>query len=426
MMAFWPRRFLLGLAAVSLAAGGFVGGYAVGERGRPEPLPPPPEPLADVRIVNREATPPHALSTVDFQLFWDVWSLAQRDYLRRPVVDRTLFYGALEGLVRALDDPYSVYFDPNRARLFRQELAGELEGIGAEIGIKKKQLTIIAPLPSSPAERAGLTSGDAILSIDGASTADMALEEAVARIRGAKGTIVKLVVLSRGVTTPREVTIGRDVIRVTSVSVRDAVTPGGIPVAVMTIAHFSEGTAARFQEVVRDVLARGARGVVLDLRNDPGGFLEAAIDVAGAWVDRRVVVRERGSDGRVKEFRSDGLARLAAMPTVVLVNQGTASAAEIVTGALQDYKLATVIGEPTFGKGSVQHFTTLRDGSAVKLTIAEWLTPTGRSIEGQGIAPDIAVSSREREDDRDPVLDRALLVLDERIAPSSKPKAPSR
>ncbi|MDO8622131.1 MAG: S41 family peptidase, partial [bacterium] len=359
------RRFITTIVVIGVAAGGFVAGYVVGRRSPTNTTTATPAIVEDVRVVNRSATTPASAKELDFQLFWDTWGLVERDYLRQPVRDDRLLYGALEGLVASLGDPYSAFFNPDRARLLQQDLAGELEGIGAEIGIKEKQLTVIAALPDTPAQAAGLVSGDLILAIDGTPTADLTLEDAVARIRGPKGSSVIMTIRSPENGDPREVSIVRAVIRVESVRARPMQTPRAHAVTVLSIAHFNPDAAARVDGAIRDILARGDTGLIVDLRNDPGGFLDSAIDIAGAWLERRIAVRERSNDGRVVEHTTTGLARLQAMPTVVLVNRGTASAAEIVAGALQDYHLATIVGEQTFGKGTVQHLTSLRDGSAV-------------------------------------------------------------
>jgi carboxyl-terminal processing protease len=413
----WSAIVIVIAAAMASFGVGYISGVRTGRAESGVPI----TDIVAARVVHRDAAPPSSASEFDFRLFWEVWSLVQREHLRQPVSDAALYYGALSGLVAGVGDPYSTFFDPDRARRFRQDLAGQLEGIGAEIGIKQRQLTVIAPLPDSPAARAGIASGDIILAIDDRPTANMTLEEAISRIRGPEGSAVRLLVLARGQRASRELAIVRAVIHVTSVRSEPARTPRGTPVAVLTIAHFNGDTAAGFDTVVRDIIAGKYRGIVLDLRNNPGGFLETAIDVAGAWVDHRVVVRERKRDGSVSEHQTNGIARLASMPTVVLVNAGTASAAEIVSGALQDYHLATIIGESTFGKGTVQNLTALRDGSAIKLTIAEWLTPAGRSIEGDGIRPDIVVTDERADSDADPdpQMARALAELDTRITRTS-------
>lgn len=412
------RRFITSILVIGLAAGGFVAGYVVGQRNTGAVATITPAVVENVRVVNRTVATPTSAKELDFQLFWDTWGLVERDYLRQPVRDDQLLYGAVEGLVASLGDPYSAFFNPERARLLQQDLIGELEGIGAEIGIKDKQLMVIAALPDTPAQAAGLVAGDLILAIGGTPTTDITLEDAVARIRGPKGSSVTMTIRSPENGDPREVSIVRAIIHVESVQSRPKQTPHNRSVTVLSIAHFNPDATTRVDGAIRDVLARGDAGLVVDLRNDPGGFLESAIDIAGAWLERRVAVRERSNDGRVVEHTTTGLARLQTTPTVVLVNRGTASAAEILAGALQDYHLATIVGEQTFGKGTVQHLTTLRDGSAVKLTIAEWLTPAGRSIEGDGITPDVVVelTREDREAKRDPQMERALQLLDERIS----------
>ncbi|MBI4142385.1 PDZ domain-containing protein, partial [Candidatus Uhrbacteria bacterium] len=244
-----PKKFLVALLVIGVMSGSFVAGYATGRRethGAGSPV--------ESRLINRDVAVPEGVG-IDFGLFWEVWSLAQQDYLRKPVTDRALFTGALSGLVAALGDPYSAYFDPDRARLFRQDLSGKLEGIGAEIGVKQRQLTIIATLPASPAQQAGLRSGDVILAIGGKVTLDMTLEEAVSRIRGPKGTTAELLVLPRGKSESRTITVTRAVIEVASVEMEIVRTTASAAVAVITVAHFNEDTSARFGQAVRDALA---------------------------------------------------------------------------------------------------------------------------------------------------------------------------
>ncbi|MDO8463498.1 MAG: S41 family peptidase [bacterium] len=405
------RRHLQALVGIALLVASWWVGYFSGQqRARSELL----VGETPTRVVARDQPVPQDVREVDFGLYWEVWSLIDRDYLRRPVDEGERFYGSLAGMVAALHDPYSAFFDPERAKLFREDLSGSLEGIGAEIGIRNDTLTVIAPLAGTPAEAAGLRAGDLIFAVDDAPTMDLTLEEAVARIRGIRGTSVKLFVQTPGDDAPRDVSIVRDVIEIESVVTETRTTPAGNTVAVVRISHFNGDTLERFDMAVRALLGRGDRGIVLDLRNDPGGFLDAAIAVAGEWAERKVIVRERANDGRVQEHRASGLARLQHLPTVVLVNGGSASASEIVAGALQDYAYATIVGEQTFGKGTVQHLTGLRDGSALKLTIAEWLTPSGMSIEERGITPDIVVPDAEddAEAGSDPQLERALMELD--------------
>jgi carboxyl-terminal processing protease len=351
---------------------------------------------------------------VDFQMFWDLWQLIKDRYAKQPVDERKMFYGALEGMVASLGDPHSVFMEPVATEQFAQELSGKFEGIGAEIGDRKGNLVIIAPLPDSPAEKAGLLAGDRILGIDDVDTTGMGLDDAVSRIRGDKGTKVKLHILRGDEQEPRIVEIVRDTIAVHSVKVTYATSPKGKKLAVIQISHFNQDTTELFLDAVAEATKRGVDGVVLDLRNNPGGYLDVSVRVLGEWIPGQIAVSERYSDGTKDDHVADGLGRLAGIPTVVLVNLGSASASEIVAGALQDLDKGILIGEQTFGKGSVQDLIDLDDGSSVKLTIAEWLTPKGNNINTQGIAPDYVVLRTEEdyENDKDPQQDAAYAWFD--------------
>lgn len=390
---------------VIFVLGGFLGGMVLGARqGKIEAK----KEVYGGEIQNRGQVPEYLSKDVDFNLFWQVWNLAKKDYVHQPVADTKLFYGALAGLISSLDDPYSVFFDPKTAADFKQELEGTFSGIGAELGIKNKQLTIIAPLPGTPAERAGLKAGDKILAIDGEDTTDMALDYAVSIIRGKKGTEVTLTIWREDWEKTMDVKITRDTIEVASVKweMKDGT-------AYIEINHFNEDTSRRFNQAVAELIAKNPKGLILDLRNNPGGFLGTAVKVAGEWISNDVVVIEQSDDGQKNEERSSGIARLENLKTVVLINQGSASASEIVAGALQDYGKATLVGETTFGKGSVQNLELLPDGSAVKITVALWLTPKGRQIDKEGIAPDMEVDLTEDDYNagRDPQLDKAMELL---------------
>ncbi len=374
------------------------------------------------QVENQGAPPPFALKNVDFNGFWDIWRTVHERYVHQPVSDVQMYYGSVAGMVASLGDPYSVFFDPDTAKKFSQELSGTFEGIGAELGIKKDKLTVIAPLPGTPAEKAGLKPGDWIVGIDGADTSGMLLDDAVSRIRGPKGTSVKLTVLHEGTRDPVELTIARATIVVQSVKWK-MVSREGKLIAVITLSHFNEDTEARFNEAVRSVLLENPSGVVLDMRNNPGGFLDTAVKVAGEWVPHDVIVEEKFSDGTKKDYNSDGNYRFADLPTVVLVNGGSASASEIVAGALKDHGKAKIVGEQTYGKGSVQDYSELADGSALKLTVALWYTPKGTSIDKNGITPDevVKLSDEDYNNDRDPQMDRALELLAPGAAAASAP-----
>ncbi len=365
--------------------------------------------LAKEGVDNLGALPPFPVKDVDFNMFWDVWQLAKAQYVDQPVSDQELFYGALEGLVYGLGDHYSNYFNPENARAFNDELDGTFFGIGAQIGLDEEGLiTVIAPLPETPAEKAGIMSGDRILSIDLIDTAGMSVDEAVKRIRGEKGTVVKLMILPKGSKEPKTVDITRDEISVKSVTWQ--MREDGL--AVITITIFNEETSKLFAAGVTDVLKKNPKGLIVDLRNNPGGLLDSAINLSGYWMDGKTAVMEEVR-GQRSESKARGNNLLAQMPTVVLVNGGSASASEILAGALQDYHFATLVGEKTFGKGSVQEYHDLPDGSAVKITVARWLTPLGRSIDKEGIVPDniVTYTVEDLHADRDPQLQKAVDLL---------------
>ncbi|HLD18036.1 MAG TPA: S41 family peptidase [Patescibacteria group bacterium] len=365
-------------------------------------------PIGEGQVTGQDIVSDHLAEDVDFGLYWDVWNAVKDRFYHQPVSDKELFYGSLKGMFASLGDPYTVFFDPKEAKEFQQDLSGSFEGIGAEIGIKDKQLQIVAPLSGSPAEQAGLKTGDFILAIDGKATDGMSVEEAVFLIRGARGTTVVFSLFREGWKEPQNFSVVRDTITVDSLVYE--MRPDGV--AVIRIAMFNDETPSLFVNAVNEILNSGAKGVILDLRGDPGGLLTAAIDIASAWIGPQPVVLEK-SQGNQRVYTGSGSERLAQIPTMVLVNGGSASASEIVSGALQDYGLATLIGTQTFGKGSVQDYSELPDGSAIKITEAEWLTPKGRSINEIGIEPDVTVEWTEEDMKvgRDPQMNKALELL---------------
>ncbi len=325
--------------------------------------------------------------SVSFDQYWEVWDTIKERYVDQPVSDVDLFYGSLKGLVGGLDDPYSAYFPPGPAKEFTQSLQGEFGGIGAEIGMRDNQLVVIAPLPGTPAERAGLRPGDYILEINGEDTFGLALDEAVLKIRGEVGSTAVLSILKKGKQVPEEVSIVREKINIPSVT--SEMKKGNI--AYIRISNFNNKTVGEFDDAIKTVLPSKPKGLILDLRRNPGGYLDSSVLVASEWIRDGVIVRERFTDKNIREHKSTGKHRLSDIPTIVLVDEGTASGAEIVAGALQDYGVAKIVGAKTFGKGSVQDFEFLRDGSALKLTIAKWFTPKDRGIDKQGITPDITI-----------------------------------
>ncbi len=355
---------------------------------------------------------------IDFNLFWQVWDMLEEKYVdREKLNEKEMFYGALKGLVSSPGDPYTVFMNPAVAQEFEEDLAGTFEGIGAEIGIRNDVLTIIAPLSDMPAEKAGLRAGDKIYAIDGESTAGITVDEAVNKIRGPHGTEVVLTISRDGLEEAKDISITRAVITVKSVKaeLRDD------KIFVVQISNFNDDTLDLFNKAIQEIIAKDPKGVILDLRNNPGGYLDTAIEAASEWVEEGVVVTEKFSEEKKDEYLARGKARLKDYNTVVLINQGSASASEIVAGALQDYNKAIVVGKQTFGKGSVQVLENLPDGSSVKITVAKWLTPNGNCINETGIKPDVEIDLTEEDYDagKDPQMDKAVEILKNYDASSS-------
>ncbi len=395
-------KFYTAILIVIVAAGGFFGGFYFGVWQTIQD-----EYDVPIFSIADEASQYLAEDTVDTALFWKIWQEVTETHIA-PAGEQTAFYGALKGMVDSLDDPYSVFWNPSETEDFTQELQGSFEGIGAEIGIKEETLTVIAPLPGSPAEKAGLRSQDAILAIDGADTRGMTLEQAIQHIRGEEGTEVVLTIRSQGEEQTSDISITRGVIELESITWEML----DNDIAYVEVSHFNEDTDTSFKKIANDIILEDPAGIILDLRNNPGGYLDSAVNIAGEFIEQDVIVIEDFGD-RQKPYSSSGNASLAGIDTAVLVNGGSASAAEIVAGALQDYHIATVIGEQTFGKGSVQDFQEFSDGSSLKLTVARWLTPEGRSIENNGITPDIQVGLTQEDYDAnaDPQLESAVRLL---------------
>lgn len=318
-----------------------------------------------------------------------------------------LINGANQGMVAAAGDPYTVYMTAEEARQFDRDLSGDIGGgIGAEIGVRNDQPTILRTLRDTPAEKAGLKPDDVIAKVNNTDTNGWTADKAAQIIRGEIGTTVKIQVIRDG--EPQEFTITRA--NITSPSV-EATVAGGI--GTLTISRFDDETAGEARRAAKDFKRQNVKGVILDLRGNGGGYLTAAQEVAGLWLDNKVVVTERRSGAVQEELKSGSDPVLAGVPTVVLVNGSSASASEIVAGALQDYGAATLIGEKTFGKGTVQKLVELRGGAELKVTIARWYTPKGRNITSEGIAPDkkVDLTKEDVDADRDPQMDAAMATF---------------
>jgi carboxyl-terminal processing protease len=354
-------------------------------------------------------------SGADFTLFWKAWDLLEDKYVDKDKLKADeMLYGAIDGMMSASQDPYTTFFDPKENKSFDEEISGSFGGIGAELGIKGDILTVIAPLDGTPAQKAGLRAGDKIAKIDGQNSADMDLTRAVSLIRGTKGTDVTLTVLHDGDDQARDITITRDTIVVKSVEWEFK--ENGV--AYVKVSRFGDDTEEAFDQAMDEVAARKSRGVVLDLRNNPGGYLESAVAMAGRMLPKgKVVVMEENGQGQRKQLKAGGDDVASGIETVVLINEGSASASEILAGALKDNRgNVTLVGKKSYGKGSVQEVVPLTKDTSVKITVAKWLTPNGKQINNEGISPDVEVSltNEDYDNDRDPQLSKALDILKEK------------
>lgn len=354
---------------------------------------------------------------VDLKVFWEAVRLLHDHFYGEPPQGRDLTYAAIRGVLQALDDPFTSFVEPEMARIFEEDMQGEFEGIGATVRMNEDgELVIVAPIEGSPAEAAGLRPGDIVLEVDGKRLKGMTLLEAVSLIRGPRGTRVRLKILRAG-QEPFEVEIVRDRIEIPTVSARLIEEPGKPKLGYLKLNDFNARATRQVREELQAFRDQGVEGLIFDLRNNPGGLLSTSIEIASQFLEEgSVVLIERGKDGEeVHRARSGGL--WLDKPLVVLVDAGSASASEIVAGAIQDHKRGLLVGTTTFGKGSVQSPHTLSDGSSLRVTIAHWFTPNGRQIHNQGITPDIVVeaSPADLEAGRDPQLERAIEVLTEQI-----------
>lgn len=351
--------------------------------------------------------------SINLSLFWNVWSELENSYVDESATqnDQNLIYGSIKGLVDSLDDPYTVFMTPEETKQFEENLNGSLQGIGAELTVDSGFLIVLSPLKDSPAEKAGLLPGDIIFQIEGEMTGEMTLFEAITKIRGEKETSVTLTIIREELTEPFDVTIVRDEITIESVTYE--LLDGNI--AYVSINQFSDNTSGEFEEAVQNILLTNPKGVILDLRYNGGGYLDISVDILSEFISgnkEAVEIKTRNEEDNEIIYVWDD-ARLPDIPLVVLVNKGSASAAEIVAGAIQDHKRGTVFGEPTFGKGSVQEVALLEDGSSLRLTIAKWLTPSGRDIDEVGIVPDrvIELTYEDIEAGNDTQLEEATTYL---------------
>ena len=366
-----------------------------------------------MEIVNRNLGQP---KEVDFGLFWEVWNTLHEKYVNPSKLDKQeMLYGAIEGMVKNVGDPYTVFFEPVISQKFKEEISGTFGGVGIEIGKRNDFVTVIAPIKDSPAYTAGIKAGDKILKVDTKPITDLSIEEVVSMIRGKKGTKVVLTVSSNGDTKDIELT--RDTIKIPSLEWE--LLEGNV--AYMQIHTFNQNVDSEFEKASREVLKSSATKLIIDLRNNPGGLLDSAINLAGWFLeDNQVVTMEEFKDGTRQEFKSQGSGALKIYPTIILLNGGSASASEILAGALHDNRSIKIVGEKSFGKGSVQELANFNNGASLKVTIARWLTPSGRSITDLGIEPNYEVKLPEDPEEgtlelgklgKDPQLDKAIDLL---------------
>ncbi len=360
-----------------------------------------------------------AFNGIDLGLMKKTLETILNNYVDPQQIDKEkLSYGAISGMVKALGDPYTVFFNPQESKEFREDLSGTFNGIGVQIDAKDGKVKVVAPIKGTPAFRAGILAGDTIFEVDKQPISDLSIEQVISMIKGPKGTKVVIGVFRGENNQIKTFEIIRDEIVMPSVDLEIKTTFNGKKVALLTIYHFSENTVQAFKSTINEMLAQNISGIVLDLRNNPGGLLDQTDEIASWFLKKGdIVLSEQDKNGNKIEHKSKGPGILAEIPTVILINQGTASAAEILSGALRDNRQIDLIGEKTFGKGVVQKLFNLENGSSLKITVAKWYTPNGELIQEKGIQPSIEVklTQEDIEKENDLQLKKALEQLDNLI-----------
>ena len=404
------RILLISLAALVLLFCSFAGGLAAGSAipALPKIFPTPTPPYAE-----QSATPADLRSL--FQSFWEAWDIVHREYLYQPIDDTRLVDGAIRGMLQALEDPYTGYWNKVETEDAQRAMQGEYEGIGAWVDTKGDYLTIIEPMPGSPAEAAGLKKGDQIIAVNGEDVSGQSPEDVrLFKVLGPAGTQITLTILRPGVEKPFDVTLTRAHIVVPSVSSK--ILEGNI--GYLQINQFGEKTADEVHTVLQDFQKQHVKGIILDLRNNPGGFTTTARSIASEFIGKGVIWYEEYNDGHRVEYEAESGGLALDIPLVVLVNEYSASASELVAGALQDYGRAKLVGVTTYGKGVVQNWQPLSNGGTLRVTVSRFLSPKGHSIHKTGLTPDIVVkmSEEDYQAGRDPQLEAAIQALNQIIA----------
>lgn len=405
------RNNLLGIAlALILAAGAFFSGFQANQLIAED------QPASIFSLFTSKETAANSKEDIDLEQFWSVWELLDEKFTSASstenLSDEERINGAIQGMVDSYNDPYTVFLPPAQNADFTEDISGNFSGIGMEVGIKDKMITVISPLPDTPAEKAGLLPGDLVVKINGESTEGMSIDDAVNRIRGEKGTNVTLSIYREGDLEIKDYTITRDTINIPTVKteIKDGV-------FIVRLYSFNAIAEAKMQEAMREFVSSKSKTLILDLRGNPGGYLQGAVAIASFYLPTgKIVVRESfGENKEEKIYRSQGKTIKDFNPKnfVVLVDNGSASASEILAGALKEHGVATVIGTNTFGKGSVQELINLPSGAALKVTVARWLTPNGISISEKGLEPNILINRtpKQRLEGVDPQQDSAINFL---------------
>lgn len=396
--------------AITLVLLGFGFGYNFGHFGKISILPPP-------RATITHTEPPIS-QNIDFSLFWDVWNRLNSDYIDKKALDpQKMVYGAITGLVQSLGDPYTVFLPPVENRETKDSLGGHFEGIGAQLGVKDKKIIVVAPLRGTPAEKAGIKAGDWIVKVDKKDTANWTLPQTVAAIRGPIGTNVVLSIVHKNQEKAVDITVTRQTINVPSVewSMKSI---GNSKVAYLKLSQFGDKTNDEWTKAIGEIKSailsdskKEIKGVVFDVRNNPGGYLSSAVYIGSEFLANGAIVVQESADGTKSAFNVNRAGQLLDVPVVVLINKGSASASEIVAGALQDRGRAKLVGETSFGKGTIQDVAELKNGAGLHITVAKWLLPSGRWINGTGLTPDVSVANDDNKPDNDVQLGRAIDLL---------------